>query len=121
MIENSYSSIEEIIKGNNHYVGGLIGYAIDNTVVTNSFSTTTMNSTGGSNIGGLIGYPSPVSGCTNSYYLEGNEVMLYSSSPTSVSSDGKDYFKGNLTNEPMHNWPTLIWVSEVNNYPQLIN
>ncbi|MDD3086282.1 MAG: hypothetical protein PHD80_04255, partial [Candidatus ainarchaeum sp.] len=121
LIENSYSSIEEIIKGNNHYAGGLIGYATSGTMVTNSFSTTTMNSTGGGNVGGLIGYPSPVSGCTNSYYLEGNEVMLYSASPSSVSSSGVDYFKGNLTNEPMVNWSSLIWVSEANNYPQLIN
>lgn len=47
--------------------------------------------------------------------------MLYSASPSSVSSSGVDYFKGNLTNEPMVNWSSLIWVSEANNYPQLIN
>ncbi|MFA7134086.1 MAG: GLUG motif-containing protein, partial [archaeon] len=121
-IENSYSTIENILKGTNSYSGGLVGYESASTLINNSFSTSTITSTGGSYNGNLAGYSTCAPACiTNSYYLSGEEVMLYSASPSSVSSSGVDYFKGNLTNEPMVNWSSLIWVSEANNYPQLIN
>ncbi len=50
-INNSY--VTGTINGNNS-VGGLMGYANDNTSITNSY--TSVNLTGNNNLGGLLGY-----------------------------------------------------------------
>ncbi len=119
-ITNSYSSIQNIYAGSNSYVGGLAGYGYTYlTGITNSFSTPIVTSTG-SSVGKFIGSVTCASTCIiNSYYIDGSNVMLYSASPSVVSSSGVDYFKGNLTNSPISSWDPTIWNSAVGNYPQL--
>ena len=117
-IEDSYSSIETIVGGTNTKYGGLVG---ENLTIVDSFFSGTVSA--GTSSGAICG--TACASITNSYFLNGNDVNLYGGGR--VSTQGSNYFKGNLTNEPMASWsfynsqtnPSGVWYVWTGDYPHL--